>query len=244
MRRPAALAVAGAAAVAALVAGSTVAAPAPASAELCIPILMPCPDPGSSPTPTPSPTRTTTSPGGLLDPIVPGKGDPVLPTAPAPAPSSSPSTPPEDDGSSLPLPDDDTAVFTQPPAQLGAKSLSFTGLEGVALVKVRLANGRRVPALRLSAESITITGFALTVRAETGPTLATTADTMTLRGHVRVYVDSLTGTTSDGRSYTLGADTPPPKDGIEPGMLRVTLGLVGTLADSIVYTNTDQRLTD
>lgn len=31
-------------------------------------------------------------------------------------------------------------------------------------------------------------------------------------------------------------------DDVEPGLLRVTMGLVGSTADSITYTNTDQKL--
>ncbi|UUT36331.1 hypothetical protein [Microbacterium elymi] len=65
-----------------------------------------------------------------------------------------------------------------------------------------------------------------------------------MRGDVAVYVNSLTATTADGHSYTLGADTPPPKDGIAPSLVRVTLGLVGARADQISYSNTDQRLSE
>ncbi len=66
---------------------------------------------------------------------------------------------------------------------------------------------------------------------------------MTLSGNVSVYLNSLTATGADGTSYTLGAETPPPRDGITPTLLRVTLGLVGATADSISYSNTDQQLT-
>jgi hypothetical protein len=133
-------------------------------------------------------------------------------------------------------------TFTQPSAQLGVTSLSFTGLKGIALVTVHLADGRRIPALRLRADSITMDGFALTVRAATGPMLITKADRMQLKGDVSVYLNSITATDANGKSFTLGADTPPPKDGITPKLLRVTLGLVGNRADQIIYTNTDQQL--
>jgi hypothetical protein len=134
-------------------------------------------------------------------------------------------------------------VFTQPSAQLGVSSLSFTGLKGLALVSVRLADGSRIPALRLRADSITMDGFSLTVRAATGPKLVTKADRMELKGDVSVYLNSITATDANGKSITLGADTPPPADGITPTLLRVTLGLVGNTADQIIYTNTDQQLT-
>ncbi len=139
--------------------------------------------------------------------------------------------------------DENAPVFTQPSAQLGAQSLSFRGIPLVRVVTVPLADGTRITVLKMTADEITIDGFALTVRRATGPALVTTADRMTLSGHVSVYVNSLSATTADGKTLTLGADTPPPADGIAPGLARVTLGLVGTTADSIVYTNTDQKIT-
>lgn len=221
---------------AAIVATATVGAAMPPDArpaQLCIPILLPCP--ASSPTPSPSPTA----------PSLPGV--PSLPGATPGAPGTSggtPSTPaPEPTASPTPTADGTAPVFTQPPAQLGSQGLSFTGLKGIALVTVQTVSGP-IRALRISADSITITGFSLTVRKATGPVLLTTADTMTLRGDVQVYLDSLTANTSDGKAYTLGASTPPPApEAIAGGLLHVTLGLVGATADSIRYTNTDQRFT-
>ncbi|KQR54077.1 hypothetical protein ASF88_04380 [Leifsonia sp. Leaf336] len=201
-----------------------------APASLCIPIFTSC----SSPTPTPSPSPSSGSPAPGLPlpglpaptPTVPGVG--TTPT-PAPAPAVA-------DGSA--------PVFTQPPAQLGSQSLSFTGLQGISLVTVPLADGSRIPVLKISADTITIQGFSLTVRKQTGPSLSTTADTMTLSGHVEVYLDSATATGPDGKSLTLGAATPPPNDGLPTQLLRVTLGLVGTTADSITYSNTKQHLSE
>jgi hypothetical protein len=222
--------------------------PTTARTEFCIPILLPC----STPTPTPTPSGDTGSGGGSGSGSGSGSGapgsplDPLLPTptpTPTPgAPGSSPSAP----ATPAPTPTDDPGapIFTQPPAQLGSESLSFTGLTGISIVTVPLADGSRVPALKISADSITIGGFSLTVRHETGPSLATTADTMTLKGDVQVYLNSITATTSDGHSLTLGADTPPPADGVPTNLLRVTLGLVGATADSIVYTNTKQHLSE
>jgi hypothetical protein len=205
--------------------------PSVAPGQLCIPIILPCAP--SSPTPTPSASPSPTS--GISLPGLPG-----LPGTPgtAPAPGSSPSPSP----SASATPDAGAPVFTQPPAQLGAKGLSFSGLRGIELVTVPLADGKRVPVLKLSADRITIDGFSLTVRRDTGPILVTTADRMTLTGHVEVYVDSVSAVTPDGHALTLGAHTPPPADGITPLLARVTLGLVGATADSIVYTNTDQQL--
>lgn len=208
------------------------AASGPAPAALCIPIFTSCSSP--TPTPTPSPSPGSPAPGLPLPglpapaPTVPGTGTPATPT-PAPAPAT---------------PDGSAPVFTRPPAQLGSRSLSFTGLQGISVVTVPLADGSRIPVLKISADSITIEGFSLTVRKQTGPSLATTADTMTLSGHVQVYLDSATATGPDGKSLTLGATTPPPNDGLPSQLLRVALGLVGTTADSITYSNTKQHLSE
>jgi hypothetical protein len=135
-------------------------------------------------------------------------------------------------------------VFTQPSAQLGSSSLSFSGVHSVGIVTVPLADGSRIPVLKIVADGITIDGFSLTVRKQTGPVLATTADRMALNGNVQVYLDSATATTQDGKSLTLGATTPPPQDGLPPTLLKVTLGLVGVTADSIAFTNPHQHLSE
>jgi hypothetical protein len=211
--------------------------PSTAPAALCIPLLMTC----GSPSPTPSPTPSGTLPGVPGLPPLPGA--PAVPGTPGsstPAPgTTAPAAP------ALPLGADAGApVFTQPAAQLGSQSLSFSGLKSITVVTVPLADGSRIPVLKISADSITIDGFSLTVRKATGPKLATTADQMALRGNVQVYLDSATATGSDGKSYTLGAATPPPADGLPTQLLRVTLGLVGVTADSIHFTNPHQHLTD
>jgi hypothetical protein len=203
-----------------------------APASLCIPIFTSC----SSPTPSPSPPSVSPAPGVPL----PGLPAPT-PTAPVPAPGT---TPPPAPAPTPAVADGSAPVFTEPPAQLGSQSLSFSGLQGISVVTVPLANGSRITVLKISADTITIQGFSLTVRKQTGPSLATTADTMTLSGHVQVYLDSATATGPDGTSLTLGAAIPPPNDGLPTQLLRVTLGLVGTTADSITYSNTKQHLSE
>lgn len=242
MRRRGSGVVAGAmiACVAAALAGLGAArVPTAAPAALCIPIIMPC----SSPTPTPTPTSGTDDPGLPGIPSLPGSsatpGTPTAPGVPTPTPTPTTSAPAAPVG-----PDGGAPVFTHPPAQLGSTSLSFSGLRGITVVTVPLADGRRVPVLKLSAESITIDGFSLTVRKQTGPKLVTTADQMALRGNVQVYLDSVTATGPDGKPYTLGAATPPPADGLPPQLLRVTLGLVGVTADSIHFTAPHQHLSE
>lgn len=207
---------------------------AAAPASLCLPIFASC-DP-SSPTPSPSPSSSSSS--GAPSPGLPLPGLPSAPGAPVtgsatPTPAPTPASP---DGAA--------PVFTQPPAQLGSNSLSFTGLKGATVVTVAMADGSRIPVIKISADSITIQGFSLNVRKQTGPVLLTTADTMTLSGNVQVYLDSATATLPDGTPLTLGASTPPPNSGLPPQLLRVTLGLVGATADSIVYTNTKQHLSE
>lgn len=212
--------------------------PTAAPAALCIPLFMSCGSP--SPTPTPTPTHSVPGVPGLPTPTLPGS--PAAPGASTPTPTptpAAPAAPPAPVG-----PDAGAPVFTQPPAQLGSSSLSFSGLKGIGVVTVPLADGRRIPVLKISADSITIDGFSLTVRKDTGPKLATTADQMALRGNVQVYLDSVTATDKDGKSITLGAATPPPADGLPPQLLRVTLGLVGVTADSIHFTAPHQHLTE
>ncbi|MEQ6895944.1 hypothetical protein [Microbacterium sp. KR10-403] len=239
-----------AAVVGSLLAGSSVATAAPASAHICIPVIWPCDDPTPEPSDTPTPTATpdATSTPSASATAEPGDGDDAKSDDANSDDTTSDDTSEKDDKAEAApktwslIKDDDSQIFTQPAAQLGSDSLSFSGLKGIALVKLTTADGKKVTAIRLRADRITIKGFSLTVRAATGPKLVTTADTMTLEGNVNVYVNSLTATTAGGASYTLGADTPPPADGVTPKLLRVTLGLVGSSADSITYTNTDQQM--
>jgi hypothetical protein len=212
-------------------------APSAPTAAFCIPIpfLVTCDTGSAAPSPTPTPTGTATPGAGV--PLIP---DILAPGEDEPTPAPEPAPPAPVDA----VPDDSAPVFTQPPAQMGSDSLSFTGLKGITVVTVPLADGTRATALKISADSITVDGFSLTVGHFEGAGLVTTADSMTLEGDVSVYLNSLTATTPDGQSLTLGADTPPPKDGIEPTLLRVTFGLVGATADSISYANTDQRMVE
>lgn len=226
--------------------------PESAPTALCMPLLASCPTSTPSPsepgpgTPNPGPAAPgplPTVPGTLVPglgsssgaPAVPGVGSTAspAPTATPEATSSAPVEAPRDSG---------TSVFTKTPASMGSQSLSFTGLSSASIVTVPTADGSGQRALKITADSITITGFTLTVRHANGPGLVTSADKMVLSGHVSVYLGSVTGTTSNGRSLTLGTDTPPPLDDVAPGLLRATMGLVGATADSISYTNTDQRM--
>lgn len=188
---------------------------------------------GIGPAPA-DPSPSTESPGTES----PGIGTPSespSPTAP-PSPTETPTAPVEAER------DDEAPVFAKTPASMGSKALSFTGLSGVSIVDVPTADGGSIRTLKITAESITISGFSLTVRPPGEPGLVTKADEMTLKGDVSVYLGSITATTKGGKSLTIGTDTPPPLDDVEPGLVRVTMGLVGSMADSITYSNTDQKI--
>lgn len=192
------------------------------------------PTPADGPTDSPSPEPTESG--------IPTEEPTEEPTeAPSEEPTEEPTEPVEAEK------DDDAPIFTQTPAAMGSESLSFTGLSGLAIVDVPTADGGSIRTLKISADSITISGFSLTVSPPDQPEgggLVTKAGTMTLKGDVNVYLGSITATTKDGSSLTLGTDTPPPLDDVEPGLLRVTMGLVGTTADSIEYSNTDQAIVE
>lgn len=139
--------------------------------------------------------------------------------------------------------DENAPTFTETPAAMGSESLSFKGLKGISFVSVPTADGGSIVVLKIQADEITIEEFSLTVKPpEDHEGLVTTADTMTLSGNVTTYIGSIAAQTKDGKSLTIGPETPPPMDDVEPGLLRVTMGLVGSTADSISYSNTDQKL--
>ncbi|MFJ3956707.1 hypothetical protein [Arthrobacter sp. NPDC090010] len=209
-------------------------------------------NPGSGGAPSTAPVPTGGTTGGTSGGSSPGTGatggDPAPGTAASPTPGSSSSpkaTPNPSPSSTAPVQaqrENGAPIFTKTPASMGSQGLSFTGLSSIGIVSVPTIDGSTVRALKITADSITITGFSLTVRPPGGPGLVTTADSMTLKGHVSVYLGSVTATTSSGKALTLGTDTPPPLDDVKPGLLRVTMGLVGSIADSISYTNTNQRI--
>ncbi|GAA1439190.1 hypothetical protein [Leifsonia poae] len=200
---------------------------------------MSCGTPSPTPTPTPTPTHS-----GLPLPIAP------VPTIPLPGGGSSTGTPTPGATTAptappvAPKPDAGSPTFTLPAAQLTGSSISFAGIPTVSVVKVPLANGMTTPVLKLTADDIVITDFHLNVRKATGPQLLTDAGRMELRGHVQVYVDSVTAVLGDGTPLTLGADTPPPDGKVPAALLRVHLGLVGVTADQITLIPSNQVLTE
>ena len=222
------------------------AAPAPRYTGFCDSFFsFLCPK-DSQPAPTPGPSADPSVPSE------PGESDvdpeALLPDAGLPDASEETETSkPEDAVESDPVPapmDEAAPIFTDTPASMGAGGLSFTGLRGISIVSVPTIDGTEVRALKISADSITITDFSLTVRPHDGPGLVTNADTMSLKGNVSVYLGSATASALGGEPLTLGLDTPPSLDEVEPGLLNVSFGLIGSIADEIVYTNTDQRIVD
>jgi hypothetical protein len=113
----------------------------------------------------------------------------------------------------------------------------------VSIVTVPLADGTRTPVLKLAADDITIGGFTLDVRESANQSgLVTTASQMELHGNVVVYVDSLSGTLSNGQTVTFGASTPPPNNELPPSLLKISLGLVGVTANSVTLTASHQSI--
>jgi hypothetical protein len=207
-------------------------------AGICIPLIY-CPQPAPAPTQPAAPADPDPSPSPEESA---GPSTPVAPTTPA-DPAEPEATPAPVDPVAAPV-DASAPVFTGVPASMGSESLSFTGLRGISIVSVPTVDGGSVRALKISADSITITGFSLTVRPPDGPGLVTTADTMSLQGDVTVYIGSITASSLGGAPLTIGTDTPPPLTDVEPGLLNVSMGLVGSIADLITYTNTDQRIVE
>ncbi|MGO2684661.1 MAG: hypothetical protein ACTIAA_10575 [Microbacterium sp.] len=228
------------------------AAPAPRMAGFCDSFLsflcpkdeQPAPDETDSPADPEAPDETDPSDpsdeadeAGEADPDAadPDAADPEAPAPEEPAPEEEP----------VPAPVDDAApIFSGIPASMRSGGLSFTGLRGLSIVSVPTVDGGSVRALKIDAESITISGFSLTVRPPDGPGLVTTADTMSLQGNVSVYLGSISASSMGGDPLTLGTDTPPSLEEIEPGLLDVTMGLVGSTAESITYSNTDQNIVE
>lgn len=215
------------------------AAPAPRPAGFCDSVfsfLCPKDDPQPEESTAPEPPEDADD-SGVIDELLPEDDEPAAPEADTetPAPEEEPVPAPVDEGA---------PVFTGTPAAMGAGGLSFTGLRGISIVSVPTVDGDPVRALKIDADSITIDGFSLTVRPPDGPGLVTTADTMSLQGNVSVYLGSVTATTMGGEGITLGLATPPALGDVEPGLLNVSMGLVGSTADSIQYSNTDQNIVE
>jgi len=193
--------------------------------------LCPKDDEQTEETPTPDPGATDAPETPEEDAEVPADPETETPDAEEADPVEAPA-------------DDAAPVFSGIPAAMRSGGLSFTGLHSISIVSVPTADGGSVRALKITADSITITDFALTVRPPDSPGLVTNADTMALTGNVAVYLGSISASSMGGDPLTIGTDTPPPLDDVEPGLLDVTMGLIGSTADVITYTNTDQRIVE
>ena len=203
---------------------------------LCLPLILTC----STPSPTPTPSTGGGSTGGGLGGVIGGLLGRVGSATKSVTPGGGGAAP-------APLvvlgPDTGAPNLTLPAAQLGGSSISITGIRQLGLVTVHKLDGTPFTVIKLEADDVKITGFVLDVRRATGPSLVSTADTMELHGNVQVWLDSLTATTLGGLGLTLGTQTTPmPGNELPSQLLRINLGLVGTTADSITYSNLHQAL--
>jgi hypothetical protein len=188
------------------------------------------PSPGADPTPTPTPTPSGTAPAETV-PDESAGGE-------ASTPPAEPTTPAPQEGLPLAPLDEGAPVFTGDPATLSGDGLSIQGLNGIAIVSVRLADGSMERAIRLSADRIVVDGFRLDVPSGEGG-LRNTATTLTVEGHVVVYTPSIRGILADGTERIIDTLTTPTADELA-SLTRLTLPLRGMLADSIAYDDSHQ----
>jgi len=187
-------------------------------------------DPAATPTPTPTPTPTATeAPGTAPDEGAGGEASTPL--------QDDPVTPAEPEGLPLAPLDEGAPVFTGDPATLSGDGLSIQGLNGIAIVSVRLADGSMERAIRLSADRIVVEGFRLDVPSGEGG-LRNTATTLTIEGHVVVYTPSIRGILADGTERLIDTLATPTADELA-SLTRLTLPLRGMLADGIAYLTSD-----
>ncbi|MGN6221797.1 MAG: hypothetical protein ACTHNQ_20045 [Microbacterium sp.] len=189
------------------------------------------PSPGANPTPTPTPTPSGTPPGETV------RDDGAGGEASTPPPAE-PTTPAPQEGLPLAPLDEGAPVFTGDPATLSGDGLSIQGLNGIAIVSVRLADGSMERAIRLSADRIVVDGFRLDVPSGEGG-LRNTATTLTVEGRVVVYTPSIRGILADGTERIIDTLTTPTADELA-SLTRLTLPLRGMLADSIAYDDSHQ----
>ncbi|MDY7527297.1 MULTISPECIES: hypothetical protein [unclassified Cryobacterium] len=218
--------------------------PSPGQAVPCDLLLVDC----GVPTPTPSTTADPTVADATPSTVPTAPVDPAPVVAPIPVPTTGPTVGVTAPGPNTPaaaavvaVADPNAPVFGNPAAQLGASSMTITGLASVTVVTVSHADGTTVPALRIVADDIVLTDAVIDVRSTSGSGLVTSSPRMELHGNVQVYLDSITTTLPDGTSVSFGAATPPP-GGLPSTLGSVTLGLVGTLADSIGYSQVHQSV--
>jgi len=221
--------------------------PSPGQAVPCDLLLVDCgvPTPSTTADPTVPDATPTTVP---TVPVDPAPVDPAPVIAPIPVPTTGPTVGATAPGPNTPaaaavvaVADPDAPVFGNPAAQLGASSMTITGLASVTVVTVSHADGTTVPVLRIVADDIVLTDAVIDVRSTSGSGLVTSSPRMELHGNVQVYLDSITTTLPDGTSVSFGAATPPP-GGLPSTLGTVTLGLVGTLAESIGYSQVHQSV--
>ena len=216
--------------------------PSPHQAVPCDLLLVDCAVPTPAPTPVPSGVADATPTTVPTAPATPVPAPVVIPTpATGPAVVAATPAPPVQSAAVVAAPDPSAPVFGDSAAKLGASSMTVTGLASVTVVTVSRADGTSVPVLRIVADDIVLTDAVIDVRSPSGSGLVTSSPRMELHGNVQVYLDSITTTLADGTSVTFGPATPP-SGGLPPALGAVTLGLVGTMADSIGYSQAHQSV--
>ena len=246
------------ASIAFVMVGTLVPAGAASAAEqptrFCIPIPFlvtcdtPAPTPSSTPTPAPSqgsggvtiPGTGVTIPGTGTTPgagTVPGAG-----ATPGATDSTTPVAEPGDKAWDAAV-DDNTMIVTSPGAPTTGSSLSLTGIPSIALVNLRLIDGSKKTVLKLTADSITMDGFALDVQPknEGGRGLLTVDERIELTGGATIYLDNIS-LVAGGKALSLGVDTPAPPDGFPTSSIQLRMGLVGVVAGNVHHVNTHQAI--
>lgn len=209
------------------------------SAPSSIPVPPIAPIPTSS-----SPSDTGTAPSG---PGSTGDGDPTG------SPSNTGGTGPSASLGSAPSTSDPTAPNDQPVPQpsgnlgntefatfsgdLTGQEIVINGLTGLGPAVLASADGPR-PALEIDCGDLIINGFSLVVD-HNGFTLDSTADTMELKGDVKVFVTSLSVDIGGVLKTFTAADPPTSATGLLD-MKDAHIALAGVFAGGMFFTNLDQ----
>lgn len=134
------------------------------------------------------------------------------------------------------VPIDTTApVMTLPASRVTGSSLSIGGPRSVSIVRVRLANGKTAPVIKIVSDEVTINDFVIDTRNAAGLGVVNSAGQMDMKGHVIVYLNAVAATLGDDTTLTLGVknDDADTKDVVPAALFHITLGLVGLSADEL-----------
>ncbi|WP_394768838.1 DUF6114 domain-containing protein [Lacisediminihabitans sp.] len=187
---------------------------------------------------------TDATPSAAPSPVTsPGPPSPVpSPSAPSPSPSA-PSTPvsppapvvprpvtPRAAASAAPAPDaprdPDAPLSASSTARLRGTSVALSGGRYAGTVTVALAGGGSTTVLKITADSVSIGGFALDSTDPATRMVAASATTLILGGPVTIYCRSLSGTLAGGSPVDFDPKSPPPVGAALPSLENATIALV------------------